>query len=87
MPVWHITVDLRDLVADWKYGRININELARKVADRIQATKWRSITPYPDTFDGLLHDLKISVNEYEYRAAFEEIYDLADSDRVWIETS
>ncbi len=87
MTTWNITIKLGDLVGDWKAGRFDIPELARLVVERIKDSEWRKITPYPDSFDQTLDVLLRATGEGEYSAAFEEIYDLADADRVWIETS
>lgn len=87
MPVWHITVNLGDLNDRWRKGEIGIPELAKLVVRRIKQSKWRDITPYPHTFDEHLADLEAATDKDEYVAAFEELYDLADSDRVWIETT
>jgi hypothetical protein len=87
MAHWNLTVNLGDLVKRYKADEVDIPELARLVVERIKATDWRKITPYPETFDGLLNDLLTSLNKHSYASNFEEIYDLADSDRVWIETS
>jgi hypothetical protein len=86
MAHWNLTVNLADLVKRYNADEVDIPELARLVVERIKATDWRKITPYPDTFDQLLNDLLTSLDEDDYKGGFEEIYDLADSDRVWIET-
>lgn len=86
MPQWNQTISLGDLVQQWKNEQIDIPELAELVVERIKRSGWRELTPYPDTFDGMLVGLANAEDRYSYEAAFEEIYDLADSDRVWIET-
>jgi hypothetical protein len=87
MPVWHITVNLSDLNNRWHKGEIDIPELAKLVVERIKQSKWRDITPYPHTFGDALAELEAVTSKDEYVAVFEELYDLADSDRVCIETS
>lgn len=87
MPHWNKTVSLAAEVAEWKSGETDIPKLAEKVADKLADSGWRELTPYPETFDQLLADLKASLDEQDYSNAFNEIYDLADSDRVWIETT
>lgn len=86
MAQWNQTIDLGDLIQQWKNEQIDIPELAELVVSRLKRSGWRDFTPYPDTFDGLLADLSNVEDRHGYEAAFEEIYDLADSDRVWIET-
>lgn len=86
MPVWHEEINLAPLVREWKDGKIDIPELARKVIEVIRASDWRKYTPYPDTFDDHLGRLRQAETLSQYEAAFEYIYDLADEDRVWITT-
>lgn len=86
MAHWNLTVSLSDLIDRWKSGEFDIPELARLVVKRIKESEWRKITPYPDSFDQTLDVLLRASSKGEYSAAFEEIYDLADSDRVWIVT-
>lgn len=87
MPVWHRTVKLGDLVQQWKNQQIDITELAELVVERIKRSGWRALTSDPDLFDDLLDELSEVLNKDEYTGAFNELYDLADIDRVWIETT
>jgi len=87
VPQWNQTIELGDLVQQYKNQQVDISELAELVAERIKRSGWRQLTPYPDDFDGLLAQLQNVEDRQGYGAVFDEIYDLADSDRVWIETS
>lgn len=86
MPTWTLTIRLGDLVSQWKSGELDITELAEKVAERIKATRWRSFTADTDEFDTALDELTKVGTRYEYERVFDAVYDLADLDRVWIET-
>lgn len=86
MSQWNLTINLGDLVDRWKSGELDISQLAEKVVKRIQSSGWRELTPYPHTFDEYLASLKAVSSSGGYQDRFEDIYDLADSDRVWIET-
>lgn len=86
MAIWYLTIRLGDLVAQHKDGELDVTELAEKVVERIKGSGWRAITPYPHTFDQMLEELEGALDEERYMSTFEEIYDLADLDRVWIET-
>lgn len=86
MPVWNRTIRLGDLVSAYKeHG--NIPRLAELVAARIEKSGWLEDTPYPDTLRDHLDRLKQATSRGEYEYAFDYIYDDADEDRVWIETS
>lgn len=87
MSQWDRTLYLADLVRQWKAGELTIPELAEKVVKRIERNGWLSVTPYPDTLRDHLNQLKQATTSGEYVAAFDYIYDVADTDRVWIQTS
>jgi hypothetical protein len=87
MPQWNRTIKLADLVARWKSGELTIPQLAEKVVERIEASGWVEDTAYPDTLRDHLGRLKQAEYPSAYEASFEYVYDVADQDRVWIETS
>lgn len=86
MPHWGRNIWLVAHVGRWKSGAITIPELAEEVVGVIERSGWLADTPYPDTLRDHLNGLKQAVTRSEYEAAFEAIYDVADEDRVWIET-
>lgn len=86
MPHWNLKIDLVPEVKQWEDGEVSIEELARAVKSKIDKSGWRAFTPYPDTFDDHLGRLLQAETVSQYEAAFEYIYDLADEDRVWIDT-
>lgn len=86
MPHWALTVNLAGEVEAYKRGDLSIEELARKVVDKFKATNWRAFSPYPHTWDDTIDRLLQVETPAQYESAFEYIYDLADQDRVWIET-
>ena len=87
MPQWSRTIYLAGAVRRWKEGALTIPELAEEVVGKIERSCWLADTPYPDTLRDHLNRLKQAEDEYAYEAAFEYIYDVADVDRVWIETT
>lgn len=86
MPVWNRTINLKPAVQLYKTTD-DIPATAEKAVEIIEASGWLSDTPYPDTLRDHLNRLKQAESEGEYRDAFDNIYDVADVDRVWIETS
>ncbi len=86
MPYWALKVNLAPEVEAYKLGSLSIEELARKVVDQLKESGWRAFSPYPHTWDDTVDRLLQVETADEYDAAFEYIYDLADQDRVWIET-
>ena len=81
---WTLVVNVRSLVARWKFGELTITELADKVADRLERSRGVDLTPYPDTLRDHLNRLRQAETPAQYETAFEYIYDLADDDRVLI---
>ena len=86
MAHWALKVDLAPEVEAYKTGNLSIEELARKVVDRFKESGWRAFSPYPHTWDDVIDRLLQVETPAQYENAFEYIYDLADQDRVWIET-
>lgn len=86
MPVWNRTIDLTPAVAIYKESQ-DIPKTAEKAAETIEKSGWLTDTPYPDTLRDHLNQLKQATTVSEYTDAFNYIYDVADDDRVWIETS
>jgi hypothetical protein len=86
MAHWALKVDLAPEVEAYKLSNLSIEELARKVVDKLKATNWRTFSPYPHTWDDNVERLLQVETPAQYEAAFEYIYDLADQDRVWINT-
>jgi hypothetical protein len=86
MPAWALTIDLKPAVKIYK-EQGGIPETAAKAVEIIEASGWLDWTPYPDTLRDHLNRLKQAEYEYEYVTAFDAVYDVADQDRVWIETT
>ena len=84
MPQWNITIDVKDV---WEnFDKNDVPASVKLVVERIKASGWRNITPYPHTFDQLISDLEASETLDEFNSWWSEVYDLADIDRVWIAT-
>lgn len=83
MPHWNLTVDLKPF---WNNEEIGFEEKRDKIVEAIKASKWREWTPYPDYFDELVDNVAAAENVDVFDCAWDEIYDLADDDRVWIVT-
>jgi len=85
MPQWNRTIDLKPAIARHKAGE-GVPRAAEKAVEIIENSGWLDDTPYPDTLRDHLAELKQAEEEYDYLLAFDKIYDVADQDRVWIET-
>ena len=82
MPVWHLTIKLGDL---WR-ADIGFPEKRDKIVSVLKISGWRDLTDRQEDFDELIDELSETLNIQEFDLAFSDIYDLADADRVWIET-
>jgi hypothetical protein len=86
MPVWNRTIDLTGPVQEFNNGG-GIETLTKAVVEIVEKSGWLADTPYPDTLRDHLNQLKQAETSGQYIVAFEYIYDVADEDMVWIETS
>ena len=85
MPKWNRTINLKPAVELYR-ATGDIPKTAEKAVEIIEASGWLADTPYPDTLRDHLNQLKQADCASHYEAAFGNIYDVADVDRVWIET-
>jgi hypothetical protein len=85
MAQWNRTIDLKPAVRIYKTTG-DIPATAEKAVEIIEQSGWLADTPYPDTLRDHLNQLKQAVDSVDYEYTFESIYDVADADRVWIET-
>ncbi len=84
MARWELTVDVSD---EWEgFQERGFEESVKRIVDKIKRSGWRDLTPYPDTFDELVARLESSSDIGDFNEWWDELYDLADSDRVWVAT-
>jgi len=82
MPVWKLTIDLKAQWDAYNYsGKATFVETRDQVVQKFRDSGWDA----PDLMP-LLDELKDTEDVVAFRYVFDEIYDLADADRVWIET-
>ncbi|GGN39158.1 hypothetical protein FHR83_006779 [Actinoplanes campanulatus] len=84
-PVWDETVDLADL-----FHNTDLSQAERyaRIADRIKRSRWyqnRDADGF-DEFGEAVENLAVASGPDEFDGWFDEIYDQADRDRVWIKT-
>lgn len=83
MPVWNRTINLSEV---WSDRDLPTPEKAKKIVEIIRASGWLEDTPYPDTLRDCLGHVENVTTTGDFDAAFSYVYDVADEDRVWIET-
>ena len=86
MPVWHSTIHLKPAIDIFKETG-DVTRTAEAAVKIIEESGWLDDTPYPDTLRDHLNGLLQAQTAPEYVNAFDLIYDVADDDRVWIETT
>lgn len=86
MPHWNRTIDLKNERGRYDTGDLDFAGYRDAVVEKIEKSGWLDDTPYPDTLRDHLGALKQAVSVEAYDIAFDQIYDVADDDRVWIET-
>lgn len=82
MPHWEISIPLDDF---WHDDALTIIEKRDRFVERVKASRWREITPYPDYFDQLLDEFADAETVGQFNDALSELYDQADTDRVWLQ--
>lgn len=86
MAHWLLTVDVSDF---WNDESLTLADRAELAVVRVKGSNWRRLTPYPDAFDQLVDRARSAAADGDielFRCYWDELYDLADSDGVWIET-
>lgn len=87
MPVWKRTIDLRPAVEIYKRDPANIPATAQKAVELIEKSGWLDQTSFPEHLRAALDELKKATTPGQYITSFDLVYDVADEDRVWIETT
>lgn len=84
MPSWNLTVDLAPY---WgPNGSYTFEERRDKIVETIRKSRWSLISDDPRALEVLLDELADAKDAIEFDGVFGFVYDLADDDRVWIET-
>lgn len=82
LPVWRMTIDLSDI---WRNDDLGFEEKRDAVVERVSRSGW--LESYDDVFDALataIEGIKYADSFEEFDGWWDEIYDHADVDRVWI---
>lgn len=84
MAQWTITIDVKEI---WSTFQDNGYEKSRDaIVAKIKESRWRDISAHQIRLDDLIEELEESLNLPEFNSIWNELYDLADLDRVWIAT-
>lgn len=81
MANWIHKLKLKDLCEAKDRGEITLQELSKKVAERIRGVEFyenymRDLEPIADSFEGLSENPESTVEEFDWNLA--ELYDWAD---------
>jgi hypothetical protein len=83
MPSWKLTLDLSSV---WAKPGLTFPQRRDGVVAAIEGSGWLDWTAHQLHLEGLLVDLADTESVGEFDSTFGDIYDLADIERVWIET-
>lgn len=83
MPSWAMSIHLSDI---WKSEELSFPERRDGVVDRIRKSGWETITNHPLYLTGTVNILAECDDVVEFDHYWNNIYDIADEDRVWIST-
>ena len=83
-PVWNSKLRLGPVFRD---ETLTFEELRDTVASRLRASTWFKSYDEYDDLPMLAEELADTEDRASLNAVLDEIYDIADADRVWIETT
>lgn len=87
MATWYMTVDLTDEYEKFRVGATGFFETRDNVVKRLVESDWAVAYSLDGSqVNAAIERLSKTQNLAEYEAAMRAVYDLADEDRVWIET-
>lgn len=85
MTAWKQTLDLSDVWKLAKSGALPLPQLCSTIADRVEQLKSDTLFPRLDLVDKFRELALVSdLEEDEFDEVFEELYDFADRDRIWV---
>lgn len=84
MPHWNISINVKD---EWEHFQERGYAKSRDlIVEKIKKSRWRDISASQIRLDDLIEELEESLNVHEFNSIWNELYDLADLDRVWLAT-
>jgi hypothetical protein len=81
---WRCQIHFNDLKDGYENETLSLTEFCGGIADRIMASAWPAQN---DRIEGLAYELRYLETEEEVDEILEELYDLADIDRVWFDAN
>lgn len=82
-PIWTFKVmGVKDVIRD---DSLDTTTKGKKIAKLIRASRWGRSLEEGDTLFSALEELEDPVNDDEFDFWMDQIYDLADIDRAWID--
>ncbi len=76
---WKHRFKIKDLLSDVDLPPEKVQKLGREVAQRLEAVT------FPFDFLDLANDFRYVNDQEDFNNCLEELYDLADDQRIWIE--
>ena len=86
MAVWKHRLIISDFFHD---DSLSLSEKTDKLTERIKRSRWLEGLFYKDELEDLLEELKDAVetgDENDWNQVWDLIYDVFDSERVWVQT-
>jgi len=83
LPIWDGKLRLADVFHD---DALTFEQKRDAIVRRIRATKWFKDYDEYDDLPMFVEELADAEDNTSFNGVWSEIYDIADADRVWIET-
>jgi hypothetical protein len=81
---WQRSINVSDVFHN---DAMSFEQRRDAIVRRVRSSGWLGASDEGDEIHGILTDLEHSTNADEFDNLWDEMYDLADQDRVWIRTS
>lgn len=78
-PVWDETIQIKKYLNN---DDLSFGQIRDRVAQALRASRW--VTKGDETLRMAVENLEEATDEDDFNAALDEVYDLADTDRVWL---
>jgi hypothetical protein len=83
MAVWLLNIDIKDV---WQDHDLSFPEMRARICKTLRDSGWLDFTHDSAGLDDVIYSLSQAESNYEFDYYWDQIYNYADYDRVWIGT-
>jgi hypothetical protein len=83
MANWQMTIDISKVFHD---DEMSFEAKRDRIVAEIELSMWREITDSPLTLDTVIAHLGVAQDEVHFNQIWSHVCDLANADKVWLQT-